>query len=247
MEAATGLRPRLQGWLRLALALALGLAAAACALHVPAVGALLHAPAWVHAPSALRVATPVMKGKGSRGMPGKLANPLGTPTGGMQKNSKSKMQQRDFSKDEWQLVAEAGDLPEEFGATKAVAAGRTPKGQEYIWVLVRGEEEDGEKKVYATDGSCRCCLFPMTKGEAERTSDGPAIRCTLCGTSYSLLDGKVLQFCPKRNPIEWATAAANEKNGPVAAASLPTRVSKADRIYLRLPDGTLTDKNFETK
>merc|ERR1719460_231197 len=143
----------------------------------------------------------------------------------MQKAAKSRMAKRDFERDEWQLVANAGELPEEFGATKAVAAGRTPKGQEYIWVLVRGDEdEDGNKKVYATDGSCRCCLFPMTDAKAERTSEGPGIRCGLCGTMYGLEDGKVMEFCPKRNPVEWA---------------------QAKKIYLRLPDGTLTDKNFE--
>ena len=31
----------------------------------------------------------------------------------------------------------------------------------------------------------------------------------------------------------------------IGAASLRTRVSQANKIYLRLPDGTLTDKNFE--
>jgi len=197
--------------------------------------------------STRRSAAITMKGRGTRGMPGKGVRP---PQGsGFNKASKSRMARRDFDRDEWQLVAEKTDLSNDFGATKAVSAGISPQGQDFIWVLVRGDQpsedadpEDGLNKVYATDGSCRCCLFPMTNGVAERTSDGVSITCGLCGTKYSLEDGEVLDFCPKKNPVQWAAAMQNENKGPVPAGILPTRVSKAGRVYLRLPDGTLTKK-----
>ena len=51
--------------------------------------------------------------------------------------------------------------------------------------------------------------------KALAAGEGPGIRCGLCGTMYGLEDGKVMEFCPKRNPVEWAQAKINEKNGPV--------------------------------
>jgi len=185
----------------------------------------------------------MMKGKGTRGMPGKGVRP--PPNSGMQKGTKNRMQKRDFEKSEWTFVAGKEDLGKEMGATIAVAAGQSYRGQEYLWTLVRGDAlaEDmpvEESVVYATDGSCRTCLFPMTKGTLEALPEGGhALKCALCGTKYSMTDGEVLDFLPKENPAQWAAAMVNEKKGPVKCGMLPTRVSQSGRIYLRLPDGTL--------
>merc|ERR1719502_1635931 len=88
-------------------------------------------------------ASPVMKGRGTRGMPGKGATAAGTG-GGFTKASKKRMQQRDFQRSEWTLVAEKGELGDEIGSTKAVEAGMSPQGQIYIWALVRGEGSVGD-------------------------------------------------------------------------------------------------------
>ena len=44
---------------------------------------------------------------------------------------------------------------------------------------------------------------------------------------------------PKNNPIQFATALVNKDKEPTPITVLRTRVSKAGRYYLRLPDGTL--------
>lgn len=163
---------------------------------------------------------------------------------------KSKIQKRDFdTRKEWVEVAMNDDLGAETGSTKAVEAGITPQGQRYIWALVRGSpkpaEPDGEwaeDTVFAVDGSCRSCQFPMTNGKTEKEPDGTySLTCGLCGSKYSMANGAVLKFLPGENPIQWASKLANEKKGEVPMATLPTRISKSGRIYVRLPDGTLRD------
>ena len=65
----------------------------------------------------------VMKGKGSRGIPGKATSGR-TASGGITDKAKKKFEIDDFNaKSEWTLVAEKGDLGAETGSTKAVAAG----------------------------------------------------------------------------------------------------------------------------
>jgi len=166
------------------------------------------------------------------------------------KQMKKRMQRRDFQRKEWVKVLSniETELPE-VGSTKAVTAGITPKGQDFIWCLVRGDEseestradDDGAATVFAIDGACRCCQFPMTAGKLNpKQPDGDqSISCGLCGTKYSLNDGNVVDFLPKENPAQWAAALVNEKKGPQRAVALPARVSKTGNVYVRLPDGTL--------
>ena len=187
-----------------------------------------------------------MKGKGSRGMPGKR--------GGFQSGQlKKRMGKRDFEqRDEWVQVAASLDeeVGTEPGATKAVSAGVTPKGQDFLWTLVRGVDAPGEEEgaalepvVYAVDGACRCCQFPMPSAQLAAEAGGAfSLTCGLCGTKYSLTDGAVLEFCPKNNPAQVVAALVNEKKGPQAMATLKTRVSKSGKVYLRLPDGTLLNR-----
>lgn len=176
-------------------------------------------------------------------MPGKTQGYQGRDNQGM----KQRMQKRDFDKKEWVQVVDSldEDVGMEPGATKAVSAGKTPRGQDFIWTLIRGvpkENAEGvlEQRVFAVDGACRCCQFPMTAAKMAVEADASySATCGLCGTKYSLEDGSVLEFLPKRNPAEWAAALANEKKGPQKMVTLPTRVSKGGKVYLRLPDGTL--------
>lgn len=191
-----------------------------------------------------------MKGRGNRGLPGKF---MSRPT--VDKGMKKRMQKRDFDAKEWAGVGKI-DAIGEMGATKAVEAGRQPgrmgptgfvEGAMYIWCLVRGEprapregeeDEPPDAGVFAIDGSCRQCQFPMTAGQWE---SGNTFACGCCGTRISLESGEVVEYMPKKNPVQWAAAMANEKKGPQNAAVLPTRVSKAGNVYLRLPDNTIME------
>jgi len=184
-----------------------------------------------------------MKGRGSRGMPGK--------TSGYQERDnqamKQRMQKRDFGKKEWVQVANSLDneVGTELGATKAVSAGKTPRGQDFIWCLIRGvpttnAEGQTQQTCFAVDGACRSCQFPMTASKLGVEADGSySTTCGLCGTKYSLENGSVMEFMPKSNPAQWAAALANEKKGPQKMVTLPARVSKGGKVYVRLPDGTL--------
>ena len=181
----------------------------------------------------------VMKGKGTRGMPGKGVRP---PTGsGMQKSMKKRMAKRDFDNGEWTFVAAKEDLASECGATKAVEAGMSPNGQNYIWTIIRGDDGDGEgSTVYCTDGSCRACQFPTMNSNVEKAADGSLnMRCQSCGTIHSLEDGSPIEWLPGNGPIQWAAAQLNKAKQPEKVNLLMTRVSRSGRVYVRLPDGTL--------
>ena len=213
------------------LSLALTLAAAT-GFHAPLSGV------GVSTHSARVLASPAMKGRGTRGMPGKGVRP--PPGSGMQKSVKDKMSKRDFERSEWTLVAEKGELGSEYGATRAVEAGMSPQGQNYIWAVVRGDDGDGEgSTVYATDGSCRACQFPMTSGVAAVEDGEKTLTCGSCGTKYSLDSGEVLDWLPGDGPLRWAAQQLNKAKTPEKLNLMMTRVSKAGRVYVRLPDGTL--------
>merc|ERR1719231_396389 len=84
----------------------------------------LHLPAAAVRPTHARAVSPMMKGKGTRGMPGKGATAPGVGAG-MRKGSKQKMQKKDFERDEWTLVAAKDELGSEFGATMVIEAGQS--------------------------------------------------------------------------------------------------------------------------
>lgn len=160
---------------------------------------------------------------------------------------KNKMMKKDFDKsDDWVLIMnrEKEELGASVGSTKAVEAGKSPMGQSFIWCLARGKEraEDAapeDSVLYAYDGSCRTCQFPLTNGKVEGEDGKQTLTCGLCGTKWNLEDGECVDFLPASNPVQYAAKLANEKKGPQRLAILPTRVSKSGRVYLRLPDGTL--------
>lgn len=177
-------------------------------------------------------------------MPGKGVKP---PSGsGFNTASKKRMQKRDFERSEWTLVAAKGELGEEIGSTLAVEAGQNPTGTNYIWTLVRGEEgagaqsEDDFSNVYATDGSCRACTFPLLKAKVEKEADGGySMTCGNCGSKFSLDDGHTTSWLPGEGPVQWMAKQLNSKKEAQDAGVLRTRVTQSGRVYLRLPDGTL--------
>lgn len=166
------------------------------------------------------------------------------PTPGQGSGVKRRMQKKDFDKrNEWVTVMDnISDLGEEAGSSKAVQAGVSPQGNEFLWCLLRGKKtaEGEEPVIFAVDGTCRLCQFPLLNSNINE--EATELTCGLCATSWSLDDGKVVDFLPAANPVQWAAKMANEKKGEVRLGILPTRVSKSGRVYLRLPDGTLTSK-----
>merc|ERR1712127_1112641 len=169
-----------------------------------------------------------MKGKGSRGIPGKATSGR-TASGGITDKAKKKFEIDDFNaKSEWTLVAEKDDLGAETGSTKAVAAGVAPQGQEYVWSLIRGlPMEEGkdpqESTCYVTDGSCRTCLFPMTQCKVEAVVDADGkpshtMTCGLCATKWDLNTGECLDFLPGNGPAQfrrsWSTPRRSQPRVP---------------------------------
>jgi nitrite reductase/ring-hydroxylating ferredoxin subunit len=111
---------------------------------------------------------------------------------------------------------------------------------QYIWTLIRGEDGagafDGDvSNVYATDGSCRACTFPMVKGSLE----GSVVTCGSCGSKFDLEDGSVVEWLPGQGVMGFMAKQLNSKKEPIDAGILRTRVSQSGRVYVRLPDGTL--------
>ena len=125
-------------------------------------------------------------------------------------------------------------------ARRAVEAGMSPQGQNYIWTLIRGADGDGEDStVWATDGSCRACTFPLGKATVSKEEEGHAFTCGSCGSKFSLVDGEPIEWLPGNGPIQFMAKQLNSNKEQIAAGLLKTRVSRAGRVYVRLPDGTL--------
>ena len=130
----------------------------------------------------------VMKGKGSRGIPGKATSGR-TASGGITDKAKKKFEIDDFNaKSEWTLVAEKDDLGAETGSTKAVAAGvarklwrapsqwchRPPPG--LLGPSLRGRPRAHEQlkaSSCAARGPAGCCLAAATPRHSRRRFHDP--------------------------------------------------------------------------
>jgi hypothetical protein len=72
------------------------------------------------------------KGAGRMGkMPGKSRQQQRV-MGGFSKDTKSRLEKKDFQRDEWTPVAAKGELGAEMGSTMAVEAGMSPQCQNYM-------------------------------------------------------------------------------------------------------------------
>jgi hypothetical protein len=125
----------------------------------------------------------VMKGKGSRGIPGKATSGR-TASGGITDKAKKKFEIDDFNaKSEWTLVAEKDELGAETGSTTAVAAGvarkrverpsqwchRPPPGLLGLSLQARPRAYDqlGANSC-AAQGPAGCCLASSTPRHSRR-------------------------------------------------------------------------------
>ena len=158
----------------------------------------------------------------------------------MQKNLKDKMSKKDFQRSEWTLVAEKGELWERIWRKQGRRGWHVAPGSELhlgtcAWRRWRCEGST----VYATDGSCRACTFPMTGAKASMEGGVKKITRPSCGTSHDLESGEPIEWLPGNGPIQWAAQQLNKAKEPANINLMMTRVSRAGRIYIRLPDGTL--------
>lgn len=179
----------------------------------------------------------------------------GTKSTGFDQFYQKRMMQDEQNAAEWVVVLNNTDLGGETGATKAVEAGVTPRGQDYLWTMGRGdpigtEYEDlaMQRSVFAFDGSCRICQFPMFNGKVKKEENGLySVDCSLCGTKWSLEDGEgieqgdVIDWLPAKNPVQWAQKQLHKEKDQkeFKQGILPVRISKGGMVRLRLPDGTL--------
>ncbi|KAH7295310.1 hypothetical protein KP509_27G042300 [Ceratopteris richardii] len=131
------------------------------------------------------------------------------------------MRNKDPDMQGWIEVTTVSDFVE--GKNKAII--HDNKG----YVLVKKGDD-----LRAIAANCTSCKFPIIEGKVSQPDDGALdITCPLCHTRFSLEDGAVLQYCPKDGPLQWFIGTLKEKATPEAAKIIPTRVSKAGRVYLR--------------
>lgn len=62
------------------------------------------------------------------------------------------------------------------------------------------ESEDEGPRIYAVDGACRSCQFPLLNAKLDASAD--TLTCGLCGTSWSLDKGECIDFLPGSNPVQ---------------------------------------------
>ncbi|GBG69234.1 hypothetical protein CBR_g3933 [Chara braunii] len=132
------------------------------------------------------------------------------------------------NKDGWKEVAAVDDFDDDDVSYKAVIVDN--KG----FVLIRREDQ-----TYAIDANCTSCKFPLMKGEvtdpAEVGSEPePRIECPLCHSTFSLMDGSVIEHCPKDGVLQWFIGTVKEKDKPKPAKVYKTHVSRAGRVYIQL-------------
>lgn len=141
----------------------------------------------------------------------------------------------DGASDGWTEVLTVEDLPE--GKNKAIIHNNAG------YILVKRDDA-----LYAIQANCTSCKFPLIEGKvttAEGGDDGTQvggaqIECPLCHTSFSLEDGKVVEYCPKDGPIAWAIGSLKSKEAPVDAKVYSARISKSGRVYVRFGPGSPT-------
>merc|ERR1711966_449873 len=97
---------------------------------------------------------------------------------------------------EWVDDRDQSVLGAEPGSSTAVSVFAAAKQQ--VAMVVRMPAGD----VAGIEASCASCKFPLLKGKVT-LGDEPSIGCSACGTTYSLLDGKVVEYMPKKGPTQW--------------------------------------------
>eukprot|EP00244_Chara_vulgaris_P011372 TRINITY_DN5601_c0_g1_i2.p1 TRINITY_DN5601_c0_g1~~TRINITY_DN5601_c0_g1_i2.p1 ORF type:complete len:251 (-),score=29.95 TRINITY_DN5601_c0_g1_i2:822-1574(-) len=147
---------------------------------------------------------------------------------------RKRLEERDLNvdyKDGWKEVAVVDDLESDDDVSnKAVMIDN--KG----FVLIQQEDQ-----MYAIDANCTSCKFPLMKGEVSLTDTAKggsdpdlSIECPLCHSKFSLVDGSVIEHCPKDGVLQWVIGTMKEKDKPKRAKVYKTHVSRAGRVYIQL-------------
>lgn len=140
------------------------------------------------------------------------------PEKGRRRNARKVVREADL--EGWTQVAISSDLQE--GKNKAIIY--NSKG----YVLVKRESV-----ICAIEANCTACKFPVIEGKVTEVDGELNIDCPLCHTRFCLVDGRVVEYCPKDGPIQWVIGTLKEKVNPVNAKVFPARISNSGNVYIR--------------
>ncbi|KAK9843710.1 hypothetical protein WJX81_003262 [Elliptochloris bilobata] len=87
--------------------------------------------------------------------------------------------------------------------------------------------------VYCSDANSTAFKFPLVDAKLLERNGGPAVEVPLDGTVYDLDTGRVLEWCPKNNPIRLLLGSLKSKSEPEPLKVYPTRISEDGTIYAR--------------
>lgn len=88
---------------------------------------------------------------------------------------------------------------------------------------------------YCSDAKSTAYQFPLMDGKITKARNGhPIVEVPLDGTTYDLTDGRVIDWCPKNNPLRALLGALKTKE---QAQPLPVHecvLTEDDELYVKL-------------
>ena len=88
-------------------------------------------------------------------------------------------------------------------------------------------------QVFVTSCYSTAFKYPLIDGELFDGPAGPAIRVPLDGTTYDLTTGKVIEWCPKDNPIRMVLGSLKGGTPPEALPVYPVQVDGDGNVYTK--------------
>lgn len=103
-----------------------------------------------------------------------------------------------------------------------------PAGKELVLWYIDGV-------AYCSDAKSTAYEFPLMDGKVTRGEDGhPIVEVPFDGTRYDLTDGRVVEWCPKNNPLRVVLGSLKSKG---QAKPLPVHecvLTRDDELYVKL-------------
>ncbi|KAK9915717.1 hypothetical protein WJX75_003085 [Coccomyxa subellipsoidea] len=88
-------------------------------------------------------------------------------------------------------------------------------------------------EIYCSDANSTAFKFPLIDANIIERDGGPAVEVPLDGTVYDLESGKVLEWCPRNNPVRFLLGALKEKSQPKDLRVYPARVNGEGKIFVK--------------
>jgi nitrite reductase/ring-hydroxylating ferredoxin subunit len=103
----------------------------------------------------------------------------------------------------------------------------TAAGRELLLYIHKGQ-------AFCSDVNSTAYQFPLVDAKLSDGPNGPQAECPFDGTLYDLTTGKVLEWCPKNNPLRavlgWLKSSETPKPLPVFDAQL----TDDGEVYIKL-------------